>query len=50
MTEKKLKFGKFENYWIKLSDIKKVSHKKNKIFLKILNHLKILNIYGVEKF
>ena len=32
MTEKKGKFGKFENYWIKLSDIKKVSHKNKNIF------------------
>ena len=32
VTEKKGKFGKFENYWIKLSDIKKVSHKNKNVF------------------
>ena len=44
ITQKKGKFGKFENYWIKLSDIKKVSHKNKNIFkdIKLFKNTKYL--------
>ena len=44
VNEKKGKFAKFENYWIKLSDIKKVSHKNKNIFkdIKLFKNTKYL--------
>ena len=49
MTEKKGKFGKFENYWIKLSDIKKKSHKNKNVF-KDIEFFKNTKYLWVESF
>ena len=50
VTEKKGKFGKFENYWIKLSDIKKVSHKNKNVFKDIEFFKNIKYLWGGKTF
>ena len=50
IIEKKGKFGKFENYWIKLSDIKKVSHKNKNIFKNIKLFKNTRYLWGGKSF
>ena len=44
MKKKKSKFAKFENYWIKTSDIKKINFKNKDLFkdIKIFKNIKYL--------
>ena len=44
IIERKGKFGKFDKYWVKLSDLKKISHKNKNIFknIKIFKNTKYL--------
>ena len=44
IIKKKRKFGKFEKYWIKISDIKKIDKKNNDIFknIKIFKNIRYL--------
>ena len=32
ITQKIRKFGKFDNYWVKISDVKKIGFKNNNVF------------------
>ena len=50
MNEKKGKFAKFENYWIKKSDIKKINFKSKDIFKDIKKFKNIKYLWGGKSY
>ena len=50
ITEKNGKFGKFENHWIKISDLKKINFKNNNVFKNIKLFKNIRYLWGGKSY